>query len=64
MKKYKIFYAKVNDKILKAARENWNWKDAEKSLKEVYGNDANIEFLGESIYTDEDLKTFKLKNQI
>lgn len=59
MKTYKTFYAKVNGEILKAARENWNWQDARESLKEVYGNDAIIEFLGESVFTDEDLKTFK-----
>lgn len=59
MKTYKIFYAKVNGEILKAARENWNQQDAQESLKEIYGDDAVIEFLGESVYTDEDLKIFK-----
>jgi hypothetical protein len=41
----KLYIAKVNGNLLKAARENWTWEEAQKHLKQTYGEDAVIEFV-------------------
>lgn len=60
MKTYKMFTFKVNGYLYKVSKENWNWQEAQETLKQIDGNDAIIEFVSESVWTDEDLKNFEL----
>jgi hypothetical protein len=60
MKTYKMFIFKVNGYLYKASKENWNWQEAQEILKQLDGNDPVIEFVSESVWTDEDLKYFEL----
>jgi hypothetical protein len=53
------YIVKVNGNLLKAAREDWNWEEVQKHLKQTYGEDAVIEFVSNMPF--DDLTKFKLE---
>jgi hypothetical protein len=58
----KLYIIKVNGKLFKAVHEDWNWEEAQKHLKQTFGEDAVIEFVSSMPEENfKDLTKFKLE---